>query len=118
MSRRECKLGEYIFHEGEEGDEAYLILSGQVNIIRNIGDEEIVIAQVGVGSIIGEMALIDEVPRMASARTASETVLTIIPSRELKARLDRLEETDPVMRRLVGMFVQRMREARIVSIDS
>jgi len=118
LSRRECKLGEYIFHEGEEGDEAYLILSGQVNIIRNIGDEEIVIAQVGVGSIIGEMALIDEVPRMASARTASETVLTIIPSRELKARLDRLEETDPVMRRLVGMFVQRMREARIVSIDS
>ena len=118
LSRRELDVGEYIFHEGEEGDEAYLILSGQVNIIRSVGDEEIVIAQVGAGSIIGEMALIDEEPRMASARTASETVLTIIPSKELKSRLDRLEETDPVMRRLVGMFVQRMREARIVSIDS
>tara|TARA_B100000315_G_scaffold258307_1_gene309962 strand:+ start:6848 stop:8881 length:2034 start_codon:yes stop_codon:yes gene_type:complete len=118
LSRRELEHGEYIFREGDEGDEAYLILSGQVNIIRSVGDEEIVIAQVGAGGIIGEMALIDEEPRMASARTATETVLTIIPSKELKTRLDRLEETDPVMRRLVGMFVQRMREARIVSIDS
>ena len=93
-------------------------MSGQVNILRNVGEENIVIAQVGPGSIIGEMALIDAEPRMASARTVTETVLSIIPSKDLKVRLDRLEKSDPVMRRLVGMFVQRMRDARIISVDS
>lgn len=118
MTRREYAAGEFIFKEGEDGNEAYLILTGQVNIIRRAGDEDIVIAQVGQGSIIGEMALIDAMPRMAAARTATDTVVTIIPSAELKTRLDRLEEFDPVMRRLVGMFVQRMRDSRIISIDS
>ena len=118
LSRKELASGKYVFHEGEEGDEAYLILSGQVNILRNVGEEIIVIAQVGPGSIIGEMALIDAEPRMASARTVTETVLSIIPSKDLKIRLDRLESSDPVMRRLVGMFVQRMRDARIISVDS
>jgi hypothetical protein len=118
LNRKELKHGDVIFNEGEEGDEAYLVLSGQVNIIRKIGDENIVIAQVGAGSIIGEMALIDSEPRMASARAVSDTVLTIIPAKDLQVRLDRLEKTDPVMRRLVGMFVQRMRDARIVSVDS
>ena len=118
MMRREFSAGEFIFKEGEDGDEAYLILTGQVNIIRRAGDEDIVIAQVGQGSIIGEMALIDSMPRMAAARTATDTVVTVIPSAELKTRLDRLEKFDPVMRRLVGMFVQRMRDSRIISIDS
>jgi hypothetical protein len=118
LSRLELKHGDFVFHEGDEGDEAYLILSGNVNIVRKIGDENIVIAQVGPGSIIGEMALIDSEPRMASARVVANSVLTIIPAKDLQIRLDNLEKTDPVMRRLVGMFVQRMRDARIVSIDS
>jgi CRP-like cAMP-binding protein len=64
------------------------------------------------------MALIDAEPRMATARAVAETVVTIIPSKDLKVRLDRLEKIDPVMRPLVGMFVQRMRDARIISMDS
>ena len=118
LARRAFEAGEYLFLEGEDGDEAYLLLSGQVNIIRKVGEAEIVVAQVGAGSIVGEMALIDAEPRMATARAVAETVVTIIPSKDLKVRLDRLEKTDPVMRRLVGMFVQRMRDARIISMDS
>jgi CRP-like cAMP-binding protein len=118
LARRTFEAGEYLFLEGEDGDEAYLLLSGQVNIIRKVGEAEIVVAQVGAGSIVGEMALIDAEPRMATARAVAETVVTIIPSKDLKVRLDRLEKTDPVMRRLVGMFVQRMRDARIISMDS
>ena len=72
----------------------------------------------GKGAIIGEMALIDAEPRMASARTATKTVLTVIPSKEFTGRLDKLEKIDPVLRRLMGMFVQRMRDTRFVSMDS
>ncbi len=76
------------------------------------------IARAGPGSIIGEMALIDSKPRMASAKTVSDTEVTVIPMEEMQLRLDRLEKFDPVMRRLVGMFVQRMRDYKVIGIES
>ncbi len=108
------KAGEYIFHEGEAGSEAYLIKSGQVEISRKSGDRDIVIARAGPGSIIGEMALIDSKPRMASVKTLKKTVLAVIPKKDLKDRLDRLEEFDPVLRFLMDMFVKRMRDHPII----
>jgi CRP-like cAMP-binding protein len=77
-----------------------------------------VIAHVGQGAIIGEMALIDSEPRMATARAASKTSVTVIPSKELEIRMERLAKFDPVPRRLVGMMVQRMRDAKFTSADS
>ncbi len=117
-TQRHLTAGQYLFREGDEGNEAYLVLIGQINIIKQAGDQEIVIAQVGKGSIIGEMALIDSEPRMASAKAVTDITVTIIPADDLKMRLDRLEEFDPVMRRLVGMFVQRMRDSRFLNFDS
>ena len=78
------------------------------------GDRDVPIAQVGEGSVIGEMALIDSEPRMASARAIKKTVLTVIPKEDLKMRLKRLEEFDPVMRCLMGVMVQRMRSHPII----
>lgn len=107
-----------IFSEGDPGDAAYLILTGTVDIIKKAGDAHVVIAQVGQGAIIGEMALIDSEPRMATARAAVKTAVTVIPSKELEIRLERLQKFDPVLRRLVGMMVQRMRDANFSSADS
>ena len=59
--------------------------------------------------MIDEIALIDSEPRMASARATKKTVLTIIPKEDLKKRIKRLETFGPVMRRLMGVMVQRMR---------
>ena len=109
LGRRTIAAGEYIFREGDAGDEAYLIKSGEVEITRLSGDRDVHIAEVGEGSVIGEMALIDSEPRMASARAIKKTVLTVIPKGDLKKRLKRLEAFDPVMRRLMGVMVQRMR---------
>lgn len=117
LNRLTFKPGEFIFHEGEQGDEAYLILSGQVNIVKSAGEQEVLIAEVSDGAIIGEMALIDAEPRMASARAAQDTSVSVIPSKDMKTRFDRLEKFDPVMRRLMGMYVQRMRESRFIQTD-
>ncbi len=108
--------GEYIFHEGEEGAEAFLLLSGEVEIRRRMQKEEVVIAHAGPGSIIGEMSLIDSEPRMASAKTVTETEVTVIPIEEMQVRLERLEKFDPVLHRLMGMFVKRMREYKVIDI--
>ncbi len=116
LGAKTFEVGEFIFHEGDIGKEAYLIHSGEVEISRSAGDQEVVIAKTGRGSIIGEMALIDSKPRMATAKALKRTVLKIIPLSDLQMRLQRLEKSDPVMRLLVGMFVQRMRDHPIIEL--
>ena len=118
LARLEYDEGDIIFREGEPGDAAYLILTGNVDILKKAGDAQVVIAHVGQGAIIGEMALIDSEPRMATVRAASKTAVTVIPSKELKIRMDRLQKFDPVLRRLVGMMVQRMRDSASTSVES
>jgi hypothetical protein len=118
LDQRVFAPGDYIFREGEQGDEAYLIHNGTVAIVRKSGKSEVVIAHAGPGSIVGEMALIDRAPRMASARADAKTEVTVIPLADMQKRLERLGKADPVMRHLVGMLVQRMRDYRVISVES
>ncbi len=106
--------GDMIFEEGEEGEEAYLVVSGEVEIFRTSGNKEEVLATLGRGQIFGEISLIDNQPRMASARALEDTDLTVIDKSALQVRLDRLEETDRVLRRLIDILADRIRgRARI-----
>jgi CRP-like cAMP-binding protein len=78
------------------------------------GSKDVVVAEAGNGSIIGEMALIDSLPRMATARAKKTTQLTVIPREALTGRLDRLEKFDQFLRRMLDMFAQRMRDHPII----
>ena len=110
LKRRKIAAGDFLFHEGEPGDEAYLLISGRLEINRKTGNTHKVVATVGRGNIVGEMALIDDQPRMASAKAVEDTMVTVIPVDSFKARLDRLNDIDPVMRRLLDIFVNRIRQ--------
>ena len=107
--RKMVSAGDIIFEEGEVGEMAYLIISGEVEIFRASGNTERVLATLDRGEIIGEMSLIDNSPRMASARALSDTEMSIISRNSLQARLDRLEESDRVLRRLIAVLVSRIR---------
>ncbi|MBT8445532.1 MAG: cyclic nucleotide-binding domain-containing protein [Gammaproteobacteria bacterium] len=65
------RAGETLLEEGSEGHVMYVILSGEVEVVR--GGE--LVDTCGVGEIVGEMALIDNSPRAAAviARTDCET---------------------------------------------
>lgn len=106
--------GQVLFEEGEPGDQAYLIKEGEVEIVRKVGNTEHVLARLGRGDIFGEMALIDNQPRMATARVAADAQLAIITRENIEARLSRLAQSDMVVRRLIDVFVTRIRgEARL-----
>lgn len=109
LERRFAEAGDMIFQEGELGTEAYLIVAGRVNIHFKSGRRDVFLASLGPGEIIGEMSIIDNQPRVASARAVEETELAVIPRDAFQARLDRLERTDRVMRRLIDVFVERLR---------
>jgi CRP/FNR family cyclic AMP-dependent transcriptional regulator len=55
--------GDFLFREGDGGDKVYVLLEGEMEIL--LGD--LVLENAGPGTLIGEMALIDDSPRTASA---------------------------------------------------
>jgi len=59
---------EVIFEEGSFGDEMYVLRSGRVSIYRNLEEKKIELANISkAGDFFGEMALVDNAPRSASA---------------------------------------------------
>ncbi len=98
--------GETLFSEGEEGDSAYYVKSGMIEVSRRLGSAEVVIATEQEGGIVGEMALIDNQPRSATARAVEPTELVVVPKAQFE---DYLANTDPVIRRLLERFVNIIR---------
>lgn len=106
LKRKTYKVGDSIFKEGEQGSVAYVIQSGEIEITKVIGDEEKVLATIGQGGIFGEMALIDDKPRMAAARASQPSTIIVVT----KNMFDRkLQKTDPFIRGLLGIFVDTIR---------
>lgn len=66
------EVGEVIFHEGEKTQEAFRILCGRVEITIPGRMKPIILAQMSEGDIFGEMAMVDERPRSATARCVEE----------------------------------------------
>ena len=99
-----------IVFEDDPGDALFVVKSGQVKVVL-IGEDgrEVILSVLRGGNFFGEMSLIDNQPRMASARTTADTELAIVSQDGLKGRLDRLEDADRVLRRLIDVFVQRLR---------
>jgi CRP/FNR family cyclic AMP-dependent transcriptional regulator len=64
--------GEIIFEEGSVGKHMYVVVSGRVDIRMKTADGEAVVATLGKGDLFGEMALVDSLPRSASAIAAGD----------------------------------------------
>ncbi len=101
-------IGETLFKEGKPGSNAYLIKSGKVKIVKEKGDtSNRTLAKIGAGNIIGEMALLDDQTRAASAIALEATVAMVITKENFQ---ERLAKCDPVMVRLLNTFANRLRE--------
>ena len=99
--------GSVVFAEGDEGDKACLLVEGEVEILKSAGRREVLLAVRGPGDVIGEMALLDSAPRMATVRARVETRFLSIP----KAQMDELLETSATAARsLFGVLLERWRE--------
>jgi CRP-like cAMP-binding protein len=63
LNREVYVSGEYVFHEGQPGDCAYIIESGRVEIFMSSKGNKAPIGSVGIGEIFGEITLLDAQPR-------------------------------------------------------
>jgi signal transduction histidine kinase len=79
--------GEELFAEGSRGELAYVIMEGRVEIIKLSDGADVLLAIREVGELIGEMALLEDAPRMASARAAAASRLLAIGREQLNQLL-------------------------------
>lgn len=88
-----------IFQEGDSTDYAYIVEYGNVQIYREIGGRTVRLAVLGKGDIFGEMGLVDDRPRSASAKALNDVALTPIDSAGFVALLrDDPDKTLPFIR--------------------
>ncbi len=96
--------GTFIVRQGQVGTGLYIILSGQARVVR--GSEDL--ALLGPGDFFGELAVIDQQPRMASVQAETDTSCLALASWDLLALLER----DPALSlNLIKALAERLRTA-------
>lgn len=73
---------EILFSEGEVGADCFIVMAGDVDVIKQVGSETLLLERCRPGAIIGEMALIDNSPRAASVRARTSATLLRITEAE------------------------------------
>jgi CRP-like cAMP-binding protein len=87
-----CALlpGDFAFKEGEPGDEVFVVLSGELEVLkRSQNGEQARVAMLGPGDWFGEMSVIDVQPRSASVRSLADTQLVTLDLSALEALYQR-----------------------------
>jgi CRP-like cAMP-binding protein len=96
--------GEVIFHEGDPGDELYLVMSGSVEVVRH----EKQLAVLGANECFGDMAMLDQEVRSATIRVVDPVSLLAIAREDF---LDLLDLYPALAKSVIGVLITRLRGA-------
>ena len=102
------KSNSRIFSEGDSGSEMYVILSGKVKILISSGDHLLTLANLKKGDFFGEMALLEQLPRSASAEAVNEVELIALGTEDFKFLVQQHPE---IAMKVLGKFSARLRDA-------
>jgi CRP-like cAMP-binding protein len=105
-SARMLADGQTVFEQGDAGDAMYVIESGQIEIYRTKREQHLKLATLGPGEYFGEMALLLDDPRSASARAVGDVKLSVID----RATFKRLSVSEPVIWKLMSEMGQRIQD--------
>jgi EAL domain-containing protein (putative c-di-GMP-specific phosphodiesterase class I) len=100
--------GQLLFEEGDTGDCAYLVEEGLVEVFTRRNGQPLLLGNLQPGALLGEIALIDDAPRSASARAVTDSRLRVIRKEQLQ---ERLAQIDPVLGMIMRLLVERYRRA-------
>ncbi|NVK20644.1 MAG: cyclic nucleotide-binding domain-containing protein [Methylocystaceae bacterium] len=105
--RRRVAKGRRIFNEGEAGDFAYIVETGEIGIYKKIAGSEVEIATLNPGEIFGEIAVLDGRERLASAIALTESTLIIVSRETLEQRI---KSADKFVKTLLSIFMTNLRD--------
>ncbi len=105
---KEFAKGTILFREGEAGKDMYVLQSGRIAISKRVRDVEKTLAVLGPGEFFGEMAIIANKPRNATATVADDAKLLVIDSKTFEAMIRGNAE---IAVRMIKKLAQRLSEA-------
>ncbi len=92
LPARTFRPGDVIFRQGDPADgEAYLVHQGTVEVRRSLDGEERILRTLGMGDLLGEVALFRQGPHSATAVALEQVILLVIPA----DRLEHIVLTNP-----------------------
>lgn len=97
--------GERLFEQGDEGDAAYVILSGEVDVLIPTPSGEIAVAELGAREIFGEIAVLCDQPRTTAI--AAKTDLSVLRLKR-KAIMDLLHEFPDIALEFIKVIAARL----------
>ncbi len=102
--------GFYLCHQGDEGNDMYIIVEGQVEIIDESGSEDQVILTEQTGACIGELAALEIIPRVAAMRTKGEVRLLVLQGSHFRALI---HENPDMSQRVIQLLVRKLAVTRL-----
>lgn len=98
--------GTVLFREGEYGESAFLIKKGRVVVTLLRDDETVRLGSLGVGELVGEMALVDEGLRSATVTAVSDLEVMVLTKPLVESFL---EDSNPALRLFLRVILDRFR---------
>lgn len=102
---REFPVGEVLFREGDAGSEMYVIQSGRVRVTKKVAGGDFPIAMLGRGEFLGEMAILNNKPRTATATVVEPASCLVIDAKTLESMITNNSE---IAMRLVKKLAARL----------
>jgi len=99
--------GTILFREGDYGDTVFLIHKGKVKISKQVRNNEKTLAILGKGEFFGEMAVLDNKPRSATAEVIEDGIILVLDGKTFETFL---LHNGAASLKLIKKLVQRLRE--------
>jgi CRP-like cAMP-binding protein len=105
---RNVKAGDTLFREGDPGKEMFVIQAGKVRLTRTIRGQEKQLAELGAGEFFGEMSIINDKPRTATAVVMEDAQLLVLDPRTFEAMIKANTE---IAVRMIKKLAKRLDDA-------
>lgn len=105
---RTVPAGQVLFREGDSGKEMFVIQSGKVRLSRTIRGVEKLLAEIGAGEFFGEMSIINDKPRTATAVVLEDAQLLVLDPKTFEAMIKANTE---IAVRMIKKLAKRLDDA-------
>jgi NTE family protein len=104
---RRVEAGEWLFREGDPGDELFVVRSGRLQVVAG----DVVLRELGRGDAVGELALLTDTPRSAAIRAGRTSELIAIDRAAFDGLLDEAPALSRALNRALGLQLRASRAA-------
>ena len=114
LQTKNFQKGTKIFTKGDQADLAYFVIEGRIEVFEEYNGEEALVATLGPGDILGEMALLRFDKYTLSSRAAEDAKVHVITPGVLH---DEIQKSSPLVQAILGILIDRLHDANETLIN-